>query len=107
VIRDAVIHLHNEQPLLADLPGLPSPGDVAVVCTNLRTRSGKRPVFVDHSESTFVFPYAHVRFLEIPVEAGRRLEPLALPAPSEEPGEPGEPEEIELDEDLLRRVREL
>jgi hypothetical protein len=102
MIRDAVIHLFNEQPLLADLLETPLPGDVTLVCTNLRTMNRKRPIFVDHSESTFVFPYTQIRFVELPRGAEVRVdEPLALAAPSEEP------EEIQLDEELLRRVREL
>jgi len=102
VIRDAVIHLFNEQPLLADLPTMPAPNDLALLCTNLRTLSRKRPIFVDHSESTFVIPYSQIRFVEIPREKEALLEVLpALPPPS------GEPEELELDEELLRRVREL
>jgi len=105
VIRDAVIHLFNEQPLVADLPSLPSPGDVTLLCTNLRTMNRSRPIFIDHSESTFIFPYSQIRFLEIPRESGTPAEgPLALPAASDQPEES---EDIELDEDLLRRVREL
>ena len=102
MIRDAVVHLLNEQPLLADLPTMPSPGDVALICTNLRTMNRKRPVFVDHLGSTFVFPYAHIRFIEIPGESADGED--AAPAPAIAAGEP---EEIELDEELLRRVREL
>ena len=102
MIRDAVIHLFNEQPLVADLPELPDPRDVSLVCTNRRTMNRKRPIFVDHSESTFVFPYAQIRFVEIPTGAAARVEePLALPPATDEL------EEIELDEELLRRVREL
>jgi len=103
MIRDAVIHLYNEQPLLADLHETPLPGDVTLVCTNLRTMNRKRPIFVDHSESTFVFPYTQIRFVELPGgPAVRRMdEPLALAAPADGS------DEIELDEELLRRVREL
>ncbi len=102
MIKDAVIHLFNEQPLVADLAELPEPRDVSLVCTNLRTMNRKRPIFVDDSASTFVFPYSQIRFLEIPRGVGARVEePLALPAVAEEG------EEIELDEELLRRVREL
>lgn len=101
MIRDAVLHLLNEQPLVADLPAMPSPGDVTLHCTNLRTLNRKRPVFVDHVESTFIVPYAQIRFVEIPGEApeGKAQPVPALTATV--------PEEIELDEDLLRRVREL
>jgi hypothetical protein len=108
VIRDVVIHLFNEQPLVADLSGVPSPSDFTLVCTNLRTMNRQRPIFVDHSESTFVFPYSQIRFIEIPGEAASRpAETRAVAAVSDRPEEPEEPDEIELDEELLRRVREL
>jgi hypothetical protein len=106
MIRGAVLHLLNEQPLLADLFALPTATDTGVVCTNLRTLSGKRPVFVDHEASIFFFPYGHIRFVE--VHPGAEGAP-AVPA-SEGAAEPeapvGEPEDLEIDEDFLRRVRE-
>jgi hypothetical protein len=71
VIRDAVIHLLNEQPMVADLPTMPAPGDQALICTNLRTMARKRPVFVDDLASTFVFPFAQIRFIEIPADRPR------------------------------------
>lgn len=104
VIRNAVIHVHNEQPMLADLYALPSTTDVALLCTNLRMKNGKRPVFADHSESVFLFPLLHIRFVEIApgsTEAGNE-DPPALSA-----GKPVEPEpELEIDEDFLRRIRD-
>jgi len=122
VIRNAVIHVLNEQPLLADLFERPSPADVGLLCTNLRTMDGRRPVFVDSSDGTFFFPYLHVRFIEIPRSA---LElppdsPHALGAavvaagrggsvngtPAEAVAEPDDGE-LEIDEDFLRRVREV
>ena len=66
VIRNVILHLNNEQPLLADLFEAPSPGDVGLRCTNLRMMNGKRPVFVDDIKSIFFFPYLHIRFVEIP-----------------------------------------
>jgi hypothetical protein len=101
VIRDVVIHILNEQPLVADLPTMPLPGDALLICTNLRTLNRKRPVFVDHVSSTFVIPFAQVRFVEIATEARGGAEMELVPTAA------AEPEEIELDEDLLRRVREL
>jgi hypothetical protein len=102
VIRDAVIHLLNGQPLVADLPAVPSPGGLAPICTNLRTLNRKRPVFVDHSESTFVFPYAQMRFVEMPGGPPAAGEVVLVPAITS-----AEPDELELNEGLLRRVREL
>ena len=109
MIRNVVIHISNEQPLLADLYDTPAPADVSLVCTNVRMLDGKRPIFIDHTESVFVFPYLHIRFLEIPQGSVARMgdveEPIALPEPEPEPAEPEV--ELELDEDFLRRIRDV
>jgi hypothetical protein len=71
--------------------------------------AGKRPVFVDDSASVFYFPYAHMRFLEIPPSAlgdhrpssdAEEIAPAAAESTEPEP-------ELELDEDFLRRIREV
>jgi hypothetical protein len=90
----AVVHMLNDQPLVVDLLEDPKPGDISLLCTNVRTLDGKRPVFVDHVDSTFVFPYVSVRFVEIPSGAARGPEGEA------------EPEDLEIDEDFLRRIRD-
>lgn len=102
MIRDAVLHLLNEQPLIVDLFERPAATDAGLVCTNVRTTAGTRPAFVDRVDSTFFFPYTQVRFLEIFRErlagAGEAVEaPQTTTAESEE---------LELDEDMLRRIRE-
>jgi hypothetical protein len=111
VIRNVVIHISNEQPLLADLFDLPGATDVSLVCTNVRMLDGKKPLFIDHAGSTFVFPYLHIRFIEMPPGAVP-----GLPDPAEEiragmepqPPVEEEPEaELELDEDFLRRIRDV
>jgi hypothetical protein len=116
VIRNAVLHISNEQPLIADLYGLPSASDVGLLCTNLRSTDGRKPVFIDHSKSTFFFPYLHIRFLEIPAGAIQLDDAADVPsdalvsvaaavvagqAPEEEDGD------IDLDEDFLKRVRDI
>ena len=106
MIRGVVLHLLNEQPLLIDVFDLPAPSDTALVGTNLRTMSGTRPLFASYSDSTFVFPYAHVRFVELPAGSGD------APAGERRAGAPGGPPrarcepEPELDEEFLRRVRD-
>jgi hypothetical protein len=119
MIRNVILHVNGEQPLLADLFEAPSPGDVGLRCTNLRQMNGKRPVFVDDVASIFFFPYLHIRFVEIPPgaisggdpsmavttdedRAGRKRKPDAEPEP------PAEAEaDLEIDEDFLRRIREV
>ncbi len=102
MVHDAILHLLNEQPLLVDLESLPGTGDTAVVCTNLRMTSGKRPVWVAHGENWFVFQLTQVRFLEVPGTGGGgrpTRDALAVAVVADEP-------DLELDEELLRRIRE-
>ena len=116
VIRNVVLHINNEQPLLADLYEAPAPGDVGLRCTNLRQLNGKRPVFVDDMRSVFFFPYLHIRFVEIPpaAMAGADSSLATIDDEVEDTGPrgrgappPPEPEaDLEIDEDFLRRVRE-
>jgi hypothetical protein len=118
VIRNAVLHILNEQPMLADLFEAPSPTDVGLRCTNLRTMNLKRPVFIDDSAAIFFFPYRNIRFVEIPPGAISGSDPSSAIALSEGGSErdrrpsmdppPDVPEpDLEIDEDFLRRIREV
>jgi hypothetical protein len=135
VLRNVVIHLANEQPLLADLYGIPNPTDVGLLCTNLRMMDGKRPLFVDGITSSFFFPYHVMRFLEISPEEmakhqasgggsptfaagggagnahdGQGRLPVVVGGP-DDGAEGGDLENLEIDldidEDFLQRVRDI
>lgn len=97
----AILHLLNDQPLAVDLLEMPAPGDISVICTNPRTLDGKKPVFIDYTSSTFAFPMASVRFIEV-LRTGEDGERMPVVAAEES----AEPEDLEIDEDFLRRVRE-
>ena len=117
VIRNAVIHIANEQPLLADLYEMPTSADVSLVCTNIRMLDGKKPVFVDYPGSVFVFPYQALRFVEIMAASVAGLTPEGedlVPVPADGASTNGHDEaageaeaDLELDEDFLRRIREV
>jgi hypothetical protein len=111
VIRDVVLHINNEQPLRADLFELPEGDTVLLRCTNVRTLSGTKPIFIDDLNSMVFLPMLHLRFIEIlPATSG--AEHLAL-GPGEErvPVQAGIAkaeleDDIPIDEDFLRRVRD-
>ena len=105
MIRNTVVHLNGEQPLLADLYDMPTNGDVSLVCTNVRMLDGKN--------SVFVFPYIHIRFLEIMAAAAPGLAGasddtavVAAGPPTGDDDLDGDAD-LELDEDFLRRIREV
>ena len=106
MIRNAIIHVQNEQPLMADLYEMPAALDQGLLCTNLRMLDGKRPVFIEKSDSAFFFPYLHIRFIEImPGSSG--LPELGEPVAPAEKEELVDDADLELDEDFLRRIREV
>lgn len=115
MIRDAVLHLKSEQPLLVDLDALPAPTDNIIICSNLRMMNGNRPVFVDEIASTFVFPMEFVRFIEIPPKAMAGFDRMGRPeagrpaiaAHADGRAESAVEEEAEIDEDFLKRVRDI
>jgi hypothetical protein len=135
MIRNVVLHLHNELPMKADIESLPTAADAGLLCTNLRTMEGRKPLSTDLLDSVFLMPYNVIRFIEIPRasihEAGIADDlppsPVELPAEAEAvpaganvivtppPQGSAEPdpaatdeaiERLEPDEDLLRRIRE-
>jgi len=108
MIKNAIVHVLNEQPLLADLYELPKPGDQGLLCTNLRMMDGKKPIFIDRIDAIFFFPYLHIRFLEVPpasdgVAVVETPAEEVVPAPTAAEAD----EDLELDEDFLRRIREV
>ena len=108
MIPSAVLHLANDQPLLVDLFGLPSPSDPVLLCTNVRSLTGKRPVWADNVESIYYFPWLHVRFLEIPPNAVevRSVVPALGAGTPPDPADLDPDPDFEIDEEFLRRVRE-
>jgi hypothetical protein len=120
VIRDAVIHMNNEQPLVCDLRDMPDAADAGLLCTNLRLVDGRKPTFIDATDSWFVIPFHIIWFVELPlasVEAGERL---ALPPgpileasdedDDQDAGDDSDEGDEELDdasEELLQRIREV
>jgi hypothetical protein len=133
MIRNVILHLHGEQPMKADIESLPTAADAGLLCTNLRTLEGRKPMSTEYLDSVFLLPYNIIRFIEIPRaaihEAGLDHDlppsPAELPAeavavpdgvnvmvtPPPATGSPAAPEDDDLehlapDEELLRRIRE-
>ena len=111
LIRNAIIHIQNEQPLLADLYNMPVETDVSLVCTNVRMLDGKKPLFIEHTASTFVFPYLHIRFIEIMAGSVTGLPEAPLEerdvAMADGADDTETEADLELDEDFLKRIRDV
>ena len=102
----AILHLQSDQPLAVELLEEPKPSDLTVICTSVRTIDGKKPVFIDFTSSTFVFPMAMIRFIEIINPEADAAERSAGQRPLAGLVDEEDGEDLEIDEDFLRRVRE-
>jgi len=60
-----IIHLANEDPLLAEMESLPEPNSTCVTCTEVRRRDGKPVHYVTPEASTFIFPWSRINFIEV------------------------------------------
>ena len=134
MIRNVILHLVGELPMKADIESLPTAADAGLLCTNLRTMEGRKPISTEYLDSVFLLPYHALRFIEIPraaihaagLDADLPVAPMAIPAeagvvsddrvlitppPSPAgaavaPTEEERLEHLEPDAELLRRIRE-
>ncbi len=135
MIRNVILHLMGELPMKADIESLPTAADAGLLCTNLRTLEGRKPVSTEYLNSVFLLPYSYIRFIEVPrasihaagldhdlptgpaalpAEAGAvpdGVDVIVTPAPRVDMADAAASadealEHVEPDAELLRRIRE-
>ncbi|MBN1139971.1 MAG: hypothetical protein JXM73_25605 [Anaerolineae bacterium] len=62
---EVIIHMQNEDPILADMDKLPDPTHLSVTVTNPRRRDGKPLTYVTEGAQAFVFPWSRISFIEV------------------------------------------
>jgi hypothetical protein len=60
-----LIHIANEDAVLAEVEELPNPSDQAVFCSNIRRRDGKDIQYADAQAVSFYFPWHRINVLEV------------------------------------------
>ena len=67
-----ILHLPNEDPVMAEMEELPKVSDAFVMVSNMRRRDGNRLAYVEADAERFIFPWHRITFIEImPSEAER------------------------------------
>jgi hypothetical protein len=64
-----VVHIHNEDPFLAEMDAMPDPRDNFVVLRNPRRRDGRSLTFVTEGATHFLYPWSRISFIEV-LESG-------------------------------------
>lgn len=62
---DVIIHLANEDPILAEMEELPDPTHQNIIITNPRRRDGRALHYVTDGATAFIFPWSRISFIEI------------------------------------------
>lgn len=60
-----MIHLLNEDAVVAEIERMPEPGDQVLIVSNLRLRDGRDVSYVLPETNTVVYPWARIHCLEI------------------------------------------
>jgi hypothetical protein len=62
---EVIVHLNNEDPILAEIEKMPGPSDQTLVLMNPRRRDGRSVHYVTEGATSFVFPWTRISFIEI------------------------------------------
>jgi len=62
---EVIIHVLNEDPILAEMETMPDPTHQSIVITNPRRRDGRPLHYVTEGARTFIFPWSRITFVEI------------------------------------------
>ena len=64
-MQTILVHISNEEPILAEIEELPTPADQAIFCINPRRRDGKDLHYVLPEVQTIIIPWWRINFVEI------------------------------------------
>ena len=60
-----IVHIHNTDPIVAEIEELPSTNDTLVVLNNPRLRDGKDVHYLADNVVTVYWPVAKISFIEV------------------------------------------
>jgi hypothetical protein len=63
--RTVIIHLLNQDPVVADIEGLPHENSAFIMFTNPRLRDEKNVGWATPGARAFIFPWSRVNFIEV------------------------------------------
>lgn len=73
-----IVHLMNEDPLLAETERLPEPGDVSMALSSPRRRDGRRPHYLTQGVNEIIVPMHRISFIEVITEEKEKEEEVVF-----------------------------
>jgi len=60
-----LIHIYNEDPVVAEIQEMPAPTDQFLMVENPRKRDGKDLQFIQANVTTVIWPWSRINFVEL------------------------------------------
>ncbi len=64
-MRSVLIHISNEDTVLAEIEKLPDPTDQYLYCINPRKKDGKDLTYISYGVTHMILPWWRITFIEI------------------------------------------
>lgn len=62
---EVILHVLNQDPIMAEIDELPQPDDQIIKVYNPRYKDGRELHFLDHGVSTVLWPISQLTFIEV------------------------------------------
>jgi hypothetical protein len=62
---NVIIHIQNEDPIVAEMEKLPGLSDTMIAFTNPRKRDGKPIYYITEGSIAYIFPLSRIGFIEV------------------------------------------
>lgn len=72
--RTVIVHIANEDPMVAEIEDLPAPSDTSITVFNPRRKDGKPISYLTVGATAVVLPWHRITFVEVMPSAAERRE---------------------------------
>ncbi|MFN2224770.1 MAG: hypothetical protein ACK2UY_00650 [Anaerolineae bacterium] len=62
---EVILHVMNEDPIVAEMETWPDPTHQSIVIQNPRRRDGRPLHYVTEGATAFIFPWSRITFIEV------------------------------------------
>jgi hypothetical protein len=62
---EIILHILNQDPIVAEIEELPQPEDQIIKVSNPRYKDGRELHFLDHGVTTVLWPISQLTFIEV------------------------------------------
>jgi len=63
--QTVILHVQNEDPIIAEMESLPGATDTLITITNPRRRDGKALAHITEGSVAYLYPVSRITFIEV------------------------------------------